>query len=428
MTLAPRSPLLIGTHTSQSNFRDTQFVIPGAVLRAAFARAICFHDGTKDPSADGIENDLPNDNGKGGTRFMKMRKGFTYLRFSALNTDIQPEPYPITTRKCKFNKEHKCVDILAEMIKNEKRESPERLLCPQCVGQPENNGLPEYNARGSQPWGGPLEKIGAYKRIQYFLSVKASPNSCRLITSTHSEIDKPRGTAKDRRLFTVRAIAPGAVSFHGTISGEIDLGELSILCKSPLRVGAMLTSGFGVCDMAFEPVPKAQAEPLTQGEAIKSRIKKFNWLIKTPKELDEGNGYLVPITLLSDVFISLKEPSDGDYINAYAPLVKDVCPELPFEMVRVITKPKIWRGFDTGKKQGDFGSGKKQGGFEKAARFLLPAGSVLVIRVDALDDQTVVKLLRLEREGIGAEKNDGYGAVRIAHERHIENALVLKGV
>ena len=399
ITLTPKSPLLIGTHTTQSNFRDTQCVIPGAVLRAAMARAICRQDGTSDQSEKGIKTIMPED-----TPFRKLREAFADLRFSTLHSGIQDEPNPITTRKCKFKKNHRYVDVLAAMIINEAQDNQEKLQCPEC---------------DSQPGEGRLEKVAPYENIQNYLTKKINPNDCRLITSTHSEIDKLRGTAKDGRLFTVRAIAPKAVTFHGTISGDIDLGELSRLLRSPLHVGAMLTSGFGVCDVTIESSPEKQNDDLLD------RIKRFNKLIG-------GKGYFIPITLMSDMVADLKVKTDehsspdeqgssdlqDEYTSAYADLLKPILGEFDFEMAKVITKPRMWRGFDTS---------KQEGGFEKPARYLLQAGSVLVVRVDTLEAPILEKLQMLEHKGIGLDTQDGYGAVRIAHESHIKHALVLKG-
>jgi CRISPR/Cas system CSM-associated protein Csm3 (group 7 of RAMP superfamily) len=398
VSLTPKSPLLIGTHTTQSNFRDTQCIIPGAVIRAALARAICIQDGTRDPSTAGIKNDLPKDR---DTLFKKLRESFSSLRISTLQTTEQPEPYPITTRKCKFDGSHIYTDILAALIINERLAVPEILQCPEC---------------GGEPGKGRLEKVKPYKRIQKYLTDTKDSRDRRLIASIHSEIDKLLGTAKDGRLFTVRAIAPEAVTYHGTISGNIDFGELSLLLRSPLRVGAMLTSGFGVCKVEVEEISEKA------DDAIKSRIEKFNIFLKDQiKRFDliAEKGYLVPITLLSDAIVDLDGPSDGDFIKAYEPLVNTDPKEPAFEMVRVITKPQMWRGFDTSKRRGDF---------EKKPRFLLQAGSVLVVRVDNLGDSTIDKLLLYECEGIGYETKDGYGAVRVAHENHFnENALTMKG-
>ena len=386
VTLTPISPLLIGTHTTQSNFRDTQCIVPGAVLRAALARAICQMDGTSDPSEQGIKKDSPEGR---DSKFPNLRRAFSKLRFSALNSQIQPEPYPITTRKCKYNddlKDHKDIggfDNLAMLLSEACTDGKTREKCPLC--------------------GERLEKVAPYDDFDYRKLT---------VTSTHSEMDKSRGTAEDGRLFTVRAIAKDAPVFHGIVSGEIDFGELSRLSLSPLRVGAMLTSGSGECEMTVEKISESLMDEKEQRDDLIDRIKRFNALVG-------GKGYLVPITLMSEAIADLAEPGNGDYKNAYEKLVNQVESETPFKIVLVLTKPRMWRGFDTNQK-----SQKK--GCEKKARYILPAGSVFVVRIETPDEAAVAKLMRLEREGIGKETEDGYGAVRIAHERHIENAITWK--
>jgi CRISPR/Cas system CSM-associated protein Csm3 (group 7 of RAMP superfamily) len=372
VTLTPQSPLLVGTHTTQSNFRDTQCIIPGAVLRAAMARAICEQDGINDPSEEGIKTVLPVDR---DTLFINLRNVFSELRFSVLNSDTQPEPYPITTRKCKFHENHKKVDTLAAIIKSVEAK------CPEC--------------------GGRLEKVDPYEDFD---------ENETTVASTHSEMDKLRGTTKDGRLYTVRAIAPNTATFSGTISGSIDEGELSLLLRpqAPLRVGAMISAGFGECKASF--VKDTETPDAYMKSRIIERIERFNGLIG-------GDKHLVPITLMSDAIVELEEPNDGDYVEAYTSLFDPILGQKNYKMVRVITKPRMWRGFDTSKKNG----------FEKPARFLLQAGSVFVIRVGTLDDSTIEKLFCMESKGIGKETEDGYGAVRVAHENHIDITLNVVG-
>jgi hypothetical protein len=239
-----------------------------------------------------------------------------------------------------------------------------------------------------------------------------------LVTSTHSEMDRLRGTSMDERLYTVRAIAPEAATFCGEISGNIDLSELSELLRPSIRVGAMITKGFGECKAELvQDLGSSGNDLKDMRERVKGRIIAFNALLGR----DSGEDMFVPLTLMSDAVVSLNEPEDGEYMAAYEPeggkymaaykpLVE------PFELKRVITKSSIWRGFDT----------KMTACFEKPAQFLLRAGSVFVLRVKTLDDENIDKLLQYEREGIGLNTQDGYGAVRVAHERHIEYALTRK--
>lgn len=377
--VTPMSPLLIGTHTTQSNFRDTQCIIPGSVLRAAMARAICEQDGTDDPSKEGIPV-FPED-----SSFTISRKAFPELRFSALESSAQESgPYPITMRKCKFNKTHAWVDVLAMLLSDTDCKEEKCRICEKR-----------------------LEKVDPYEDFK-----KPRNDYKWTITSTHSEMDSWRGTSKDEQLYTVRAILPDAIVFKGTIfdkNGRISMNELSSLSKSHLHVGAMTTKGFGDCKIKFSKLAETPDNDLPQ------RIEEFNKLIVGRNEV------LVPITLMSDAIVDLQDPvecrdrneqgttdySEYDYTNAYASLVEH------FELERVITKPRIWRGFATDKKQVS----------PKKAKFLLPAGSVLVVKVNAPDEETIGRLRELEHNGIGNDTIDGYGAVRVAHENHIKYAL-----
>ena len=375
VTITPKSPLLIGTHTTQSNFRDSQCTIPGAVMRSALAKAICEQDKTATPTSAGRIRWVAPITGE--TFFPNLRSVFSDLRFSALNANLQPEPHPITTRKCKLNEEkHDKVDILYLLLSKAWKSGKitEKCQHPECEGR--------------------LEKVDPYEDIE---------EQMLTVTSTHSEMDKWRGTSRDERLHTIRAIAPStsenSIAFQGTISGNFDMKELSILQESPLYVGAMLTSGFGECEVKFEAVSDTLTSDLSiKKNELSARIKKFNTLVGR-------NETYVPITLVSDAFVDLKEPDDGNYTKAYEDIVK------PFKLERVITKTRVWRGFDTSEPRE----------VAKPTKFLLQAGSVLVVRVNTLDDTLLENLLRIECEGIGDETHVGYGAVRVAHENHIKN-------
>ncbi|MCL2426608.1 MAG: RAMP superfamily CRISPR-associated protein [Oscillospiraceae bacterium] len=383
VTIAPKSPMLIGAHTTQSNFRDTQFIIPGSVVRAALAKSICENDETATPKdKDGrIRWVAPID---GETHFPILREEFSNLKFSVLHSQLQSEPHPITMRKCKFHKNHKRVDVLSTLLSEAWKNGSVQELCAEngCKGR--------------------LEKVSAYEDVE---------DNMPTITSTHSEIDKWRGASRDERLYTVKAIAPDTaenpVVFCGAISGNMDMKELAHLQKFPLYVGAMLTSGFGECEVKFEAISDTTINDVSvQKSELRDRIDKFNALI------GDSNETFVPITLMSDAIVDLEEPSDGDYTKAYESIVK------PFKLERVITKARIWRGFDTSQSHN----------FEKSIKFLLQAGSVFVVRVYALDDEVLEALLEFERNGLkqAQEPHNGYGAVRIAHRNHIDKALTLE--
>lgn len=415
-----KSPLLIGTHTTQSNFRDTQYVIPGSVLRAAVARAVCeqdgisqwSEDGTFGWSAKGIETNLPTEH---ETYFAQLRKSFDDLRFGALyphagqapeTADFSLDPYPVTMRKCKFYDDegeegqelggeqerdgeqgkHRRADALAVMLSGAEEK------CPECL-------------KAGEP--GRMEKVDPY---EYIKSKELT------VTSTHSEIDRRRGTAKDGRLYTVRAIAPDAVCFHGIISGaQMDLSELRRLSGHGLRIGAMITRGFGECDVTFDALQKT---PDQGAEAMKKRIEAFNEQLDNKKLAESAGQIFVPLTLISDAIVELEEPKESGYIDykepyraLLEPYFEDMADEVKLE--RVIVKSRIWRGFET--------SGKEAS--EKKAQFLLRTGSVLVICVKELNSGMMNCLSELERKGIGINTKDGYGAVRVAHPKHIQHAL-----
>jgi CRISPR/Cas system CSM-associated protein Csm3 (group 7 of RAMP superfamily) len=102
--LTPLTPLFVGTHTAQSNYRDTLDYIPGEVFRAALAKE------------------------KAG--FGAWVEELTDVAISAFRPN-ETLPYPITARRCKYDPEHEAIDIL--WASGERR-------CPNCGNRIEKTG------------------------------------------------------------------------------------------------------------------------------------------------------------------------------------------------------------------------------------------------------------------------------------------------
>ena len=353
------SPLLIGSRNTQSNFRATQRIIPGAVVRAGLAREIIRQDGGDHKN---YLNYVTPDGGKG--LYSTMREDFSSIRISQF---LPGDRFmPLTAVKCKYACEP-VYDTLATVLSGGYTEK-----CPSC---------------------------GAYmERVKKSFSVET-------MVATKSSLNRYSGTARDEMLYSVEAITPNNNAYTGTISGRFYTAELRGLLAGGLRIGGYINSGYGWVKAEVTPIEPEQDDR----EKLRNRIAAFN-------ELIDENEINIPITLLSDAITAFKMSVEDEfadesgfmlsYQNQFFQNIKDsVC-------VRAWTQHEQWRGFDT----------KERTNFLKDTQHIVKAGSVFVLQVDKLTDALLDDLLLLQRTGICSEPyaNDGYGEVRVADEFHLK--------
>jgi len=354
VTITARSPLLIGTKTAQSNFRTTQAVIPGAVLRAGLAQALIAQDGGA--GQQGRRNWV--DAGGGSGRYPTLRRVFDDLRITQC-LPAGSRVAPITAWACKFGcGKYKCDgqthDTLHEPLG----------VCPTC--------------------GAPVERAGGFldgrgRRVE-------KPST---MVVSKSAMNRFSGTSQDEMLFSMEVITPPVV-FEGAITGRFDPVELKCLVKDGIRVGGYQTAGYGDCAIEIgNPVDLTE----TYGQ-LRARI-------RDPK--------CITVTLLSDAMVALAFPEGGDYLEAYR---KALFPRLPdtLRLVKALARHDQWRGFDTSKHRGYLNPAAHV--VKAGAVFVLETDE---LRDDALD---ALLELQENGVCQGLTARNGYGQVRVADEYH----------
>jgi len=418
LKLMPKSPLLVGKHTSQSNFKDTQLLIPGSVLRAYMAQEIARRCKMEDsqgrinyvtaPTADEVD-----------TPFYTMRKNFANLKISAM-MPMGAQTIPLSAVKCKYkNKsscEHQLWDTLALRLSGSQSNAVNK--CPICSERVEKaNGLYTTDRNSS------IHII--------------TPET---MVVTKNAIDRYRRTSKDGMLYNLRLMTPYTrisyahpekphkvvedLYFTGTISGEMCVKEIAAILGNEIHIGAYQTSGYGsmTAELVFEEIP----ENLDTTSKMHNRIIAFNQIISELQKQDSASNssIYIPITLQTDAFVDLiieetkGRIDDETYLKAYRLLF---APYLEESIIihSVLAQHESWRGFDTSKSKH----------YLKKSVPMIRSGAVFVFQVPSLSEKILKQLLQLQKDGICSYAKDtlyaqnGYGQVIVADEFHINNAL-----
>jgi len=361
--LTAQSPLLIGTRTSESNFRATLRHIPGAVLRAALAQALVAQDGGGDETSK--VNWVTPEGGKG--RFPSLRKDFGELRITQFLPCDHKHVEACRFGGCRF------APMTAKHLKygDDRDKSFDTLFC---------------DSQGDK----------RTERVKGFIHPCGTlANPIQTMVVTKSAMNRFSGTSQDEMLFSTEVIPPPAV-FEGFLSGQFDPAELARLTENGIRVGGYQTAGYGRCRVeVLSPVNTADTREQLRGRIVRC-------------------GEKIPVTLRSDAIVTLTEPADltdVGYLRAYQ---EALFAELTgVTLTKAVARHGQWRGFDTSKRTKEI--------LEQQTLHVIQAGAVFLLEATGLTDELLDRLLALQANGICREdihNRNGYGQIRVADEYH----------
>lgn len=378
VTLELKSPALVGDRREPSAyFLPSRDFIPGGVLRAALARL--------------ITEGCPYYSEVKGYHWVRFAAGpecaacmwcglcasFDRVRFSHLYKD-GARVAPLTAYRCKFDSSHPTFDTLL---------AHRRLRCPECKERVE---------RVSGYLDGEYRDVAVNRRLVMRLAV-----------------DPYRGVAQDRQLYALRVLDAGQ-----TFIGWLDVPDADTVPETvELRLGAKTTVGLGRAAVRFE---RAAGPGL---DALKKRIERFQEVIRQSAKAEPGYTCF-SITLLSDALPDTElTPTTGwvptpDLRQEVAqavlpPPLRSAGPGV--EVTRAVADFKVYGGYSTAVK----GDGRQK------ARLYIAAGSVFLCRVRGeLNDGLLQALFHLEKQGVGLKTEDGYGALCVCDEFHLNNGGV----
>ncbi len=383
------SPLIIGGHRLAGNYIDTLSYIPGDRVRAALARHILLQckfykrnildekEAHKDQKYNWIEIRDPEKCKECSLKVVC--ENFSQMESSFFYPD-NVQVLPMTTMKCKYSSTTECIykDVLIPEINETTCKCGERL---EAAGRFVKHGSNEDY------------------RIIKVLSGKTAINRYTL-------------AARDGSLYYINALKEGTV-FSGSIKG---IEKIPHDIFKTLRIGAYTSVGYGRCS-----VETMQQE--ADLNDLGTRIQNFNNNLKTLKNdiymKVNDNAIYIPIFFVSNAKIQMDNIIDAqnvgvngfipaqkteEYKNIWRKILKQYIRQgFEFEVERVISESKIYRGFDTSRKKD----------YLKAPCIMNMLGTSILINSKEPMDTVISAMKELQDKGIGEDRENGFGEVEV---------------
>jgi CRISPR-associated protein Csx10 len=378
ISVTPQSPIHIGESKPNFSFLPTKDVIPGSILRGALAEYLIM---------EGRESEI-------NEFITNMRFGFLYPSNSPV---LLPSPLPTSTLECKTNpgfqskesskESHGIFDTLMASVAYEELKTftefpvPLTFKCKEC------------GKRMDKVSGFYTKERGQYKKVE----VKRT-------SQTKVAISRRRKASESEMLYSITAIRP-KIDFVGKIVGDMDKLENLLDALNEVGIGALTTRGYGVV--------KAKEADIKIEEGLEERVKLFN------RRLEAVWSDIASIALNKD---SVPKEPTGTYFSV------DVLSPAILRDYNGLSTLKLQLNLD-GKRMDpvlfsaypDFiGGWSTAWGLPKATIYGAGTGSTYVFKVDEEGEWLFKELARIELEGIGKMKDEGYGDVLICHPFHRE--------
>ena len=244
-------------------------------------------------------------------------------------------------------------------------------------------------------------------------------------TELSIKIDEKTRTTKESFLFSTEYTdltnveIENIVIFKGNI--EIPEGLFEIGKKYDLKIGKYKTKGFGKVEIKFEKYSERQ------GMGIKGRIEKLNSQIKEDfvrfdeennkkieekkekvysgdEKLKKGKQKLITFDFLSDMILPFNEVNNVG--NQILMLFEGFGEKLTLHNRRTFINVEKLRGYNI------------VNNIRKMDEIVITQGSVISYCINNEDLEDILKKLeKIEENGIGLRRNEGFGRVRICSER-----------
>lgn len=422
ITIKTLSPLYAGALKPYGSFLETHSEISGALLRGAVASrtlpACAAPEFIKNHEACEVKDICP---------FYYLTSGVAFPTCAIADLTRPTEPPLRTMVTCKATPgflsqsttrepKHGVFDtLLAHLAFNELRRlgvRPPKLPPQRCGHKDDEN----------QPCNAPLEPFGK----RYVREARGRYHSApfpRTRRMTHVGINRRRETAEQGLLYSVQAIAEGT-QFVGHIAvpeswDESRVDEFKKLLKSITRLGGEQTYGLGRVEVEVKEVDG-------DDEDVPTRVSEFNAKLKEVWSkyggIDAPPGDYFTIDLLTPALLTT--PDGTPTVQLTADMLRARAAELGFAQLPdveqgccpddagvsrplMFTAPTMVAGWSSA------------WGLPKPPALAAVTGSVYVFRTDNISAWHDA-LTKIEAHGIGARREEGFGAVRVCDPFHRE--------
>ncbi len=358
-----------------SNFLVSENVISGQVLRAAFANDILLDCPYAGEIVDGKANYVAY-RGKEACeccRNADICGKFSDMSFSALRKE-NSLPAPFTLRVCKTCKNHPLMDTIAGTGK---------LICPEC----------RKNTAAITTATGRMESAKGFVYSDGTGLVKPKHS-----ISTHTSIDPYTGTVVNGNLFSVEALGRGQV-YCGIID---DCGSGMLYEGAVIYVGKYSSNGFGKLRITKISQP-AEHNVLSAIDEFNERFGK-----KLAQKYGSGKRFAA-VLLTSDAKLDIASAggimSSEEYRTAWEKALFD---GKKIRLEQIYAQTFTWSGYDTSVSAPTDGS-------RKPVELITEKGTSLLVSFPQGAEDSLVSL---ERDGVGIDRNIGYGEVLVCGRLH----------
>ncbi len=391
LTLVPRENILVGGLKTQNNFLDGQDYITGANVRGAVAA--------------GFAASLPGKWEDGDFRQAFLSEPALFSDFYPAAAGHNSLPVPFSARTCKAfpglrkgEGSHGTRDILiaASLVKLLRQCGVTVVLEDSCHCGMALRGISGYYCTGGS-------------------DAKTGPGS---ILSTKTAINRKRWQSAEGKLYTLQLMNAGQdydevvrLCFTGTVTGATPALNkyLESLEGKELFIGGARSRGFGRVQVQVTPFDAALCP-----SDIKVAKERFSSIIRNCLQ-DMGIDSLRGYKLADLAFFSLTLQSD--LLLPPGDLKEELLRELSFKLGvsdLYLEKAIVRTGF--------------RGGYNSAIAIrkelapVIRAGSAFVFSVPlgALSDEVYVSAVDLERNGLGCQREEGFGRVVFCDSFHID--------
>lgn len=380
-----KSPLLIGSKKHSSNFIESDDVLKGSVVRAAFAKVIL------DNCCERNEDDVKEVNGQKKRNWIYFRdkagcckccfnnicKEFSNIRFSYFypkGTEIIPQ----TAMVCKTHKNHGFIDLLVEDTSKG---------CTKCEGGSRvefTSGL-RTTGENKKPYS-VIKSIATKNKINPYSKTSADGMlySIETISCTPIENDKDNEQGESKLLF------------EGSIEG---ISEKDLFLFKRLRVGGDITTGLGKCNLSKLDIEENKIEL--------DYIKKFSadYKERNKKIIDENSNY-ISIKFTGDCILNFDFDGevylDTDGLKKLWRKPLELDEEIKIE--KIYTEVINYRGYDNSSISED----KRE-----EARTLISRGTVMVFSSEKYLEDLYSYFQIKQKYGFGLENENGFGDFEI---------------